>query len=61
MKDLLKMGWKSWKDAPPLNGIVKVMYLESSIFPKGAVVQADVEEVQCGVLGDSNPTLWISV
>lgn len=62
LEDLIKDGWRFWKDDPPPEmGVVHAMFLESSIFSPGAVVQADVCEINCGVIGDTNPTLWKSI
>ena len=52
-------GWKSWTDDPPTESkTIQVLFMNSKIFPRGAIVQAAVEEVQVGVIGDTNPTAW---
>lgn len=38
--------------------IVEVQFLHSKVFPAGAVVQASVEEVRFGVIGDTEPDYW---
>ena len=58
LKDLLAAGWGNYKSDPPVSGIIKALYMTSSVFPTGAIVQAAVEEIEGGVTGDKNPTLW---
>lgn len=50
--------WKNWDKENLPTGVVLVMFMNSKIFPDGAVVQADVDEVLNGVIGDKNPTYW---
>lgn len=50
--------WKSWADEPPDKGIVEVVFMNSRVFPKGAVLTADAQEITAGVVGDRNPTWW---
>ncbi len=53
-----KDGWNVWDKNNLPKGVVLVMFMNSKVFPKGAVVQADVDEVLCGVIGDKEPTYW---
>lgn len=55
--DLLE-GWRSWRKDKPKSGLVQVLFLQSNVFPVGAIVQADVTEVEIGVIGDTNPDFW---
>ena len=50
--------WKVWDKNNLPKGVILVMFMNSKVFPIGAVVQVSVDEVLCGVIGDKNPTYW---
>jgi hypothetical protein len=53
--------WTAWDPENPPNGLVLVMFMNSKIFPKGAIVQADACEVLIGVIGDTKPDYYMNI